>query len=100
MHAKGRTVTRSPHAEVPCPSTIETSLTLRFLGIVRVGGLAVLEIALLPFGDAVGERHVKAGDPQKLVALAGIAQLLGCTHALQRLSSVPVTPCHERYPGT
>jgi hypothetical protein len=66
--------------------------------MVRVLGVGV--IALVPLGDAVRERHVEAGDPQELVALTRVAQLLGRTHTLQRFSSVPVTPCHVAYTGT
>jgi len=54
--------------------------------------------AFLPFRDAMRERHVEAGDPQELVALARVAKLLGRTHTLQRFSSVPVTPGHSDIP--
>lgn len=69
--------------------------SLRVFGIVVLLGLAVGGAALVPLRDAVRQRHVEAGDPQEFVAFAGVAQPLGCTHTLQRFSSVRVTPCHE-----
>jgi len=55
-------------------------------------GLTVGGAALVAFGDPMRQRHVEPGDAQELVALAGIAQPLGRTHALQRLSSIRITP--------
>lgn len=68
---------------------------LRVFGMVL--GAAVGGAALVPFSDAVRQRHVEARDPQEFVALARVAQRLGGTHTLQRFSSVPVTPCHVGY---
>jgi hypothetical protein len=87
-----------PGEEVRVPADRVRRESLRVFGIVLVIGLAVNGAALVAFSDAVRQRHIQTGDPQELVAFAGVAQPLGRTRTLQRLSSVPVTPCHGDIP--
>ena len=61
-------------------------------------GTAVGRAVLVAVGEAARERHVESRDLQELLALTGIAQALRLAHALQRLSSVLVTPVHVAIP--